>query len=142
MASVQRTIDLSVPADQAWDAVRDIGAVDRRLVPGVLTDARLEGDGDVRVVTFATGAVVHERVVDVDNVARRFVYTVVDSPFAFRHHQASMEVLPTGQANCRIVWTSDLLPDVLAGPVGDLMDQGADAMRRALQPEAEKINQS
>ena len=142
MASVQRTIDLSVPADQAWDAVRDIGAVDRRLVPGVLTDARLEDDGDVRVVTFATGAVVHERVVDVDNVARRFVYTVVDSPFAFRHHQASMEVLPTGQANCRIVWTSDLLPDELAGPVGDLMDQGADAMRHVLQPEAGRINQS
>jgi hypothetical protein len=132
MASVHRTIDLSVPADKAWDAVRDIGAVDRRLVPGVLTDARLEGDGDVRVVTFASGAVVRERVVDVDNDARRFVYTVVDSPFGFRHHQATMQVLPAGEAACRIVWTSDLLPDELAAPVGDLMDQGAAAMRQAL----------
>ena len=132
MASVQRTVDLSVPADKAWDAIRDVGAVDRRLVPGVLTDARLEGEGDVRVVTFATGAVVRERVVDVDNDARRFVYTVVDSPFGFRHHQAAMQVLPTGEASCRIIWTSDLLPDELAGPVGDLMDQGAEAMRKVL----------
>jgi hypothetical protein len=33
--------------------VRDVGAVHRRLVPGIVVDARL--DGDARVVTFANG---------------------------------------------------------------------------------------
>jgi hypothetical protein len=83
-------------------------------------------------VTFATGAVVREQVVDLDDRDRRFVYAVVDGALPFRHHQATMQVVATGDASSRIVWITDLLPDELADPVGQLMDQGADAIRRTL----------
>lgn len=133
MASVRKEFRLDVPADKAWDAVRDFTAVHERLVPGVLTDGRPDGDS-ARVVTFATGTVVREVLLGCDDAARRLAYAVVDSPFGFQHHNASIDVLadPDDPASCRIVWVTDLLPDELAGPVGDLMDAGAASMAQTL----------
>jgi len=132
MASVRREIQLQVPAEKVWDAVRDFGAVHERLVPGVLTDGRLEGDG-IRVVTFAHGSVVREELVTVDDEGRRLVYGVIDSPLGFRHHSASMQVVDDGDAGrCRLVWVSDVLPEEAAPMVGELMDLGTAAMARTL----------
>jgi len=39
-------------------------------------DTRLEGDS--RLVTFADGTVVRERIIDVDDRARRIAYSVVE----------------------------------------------------------------
>jgi carbon monoxide dehydrogenase subunit G len=126
MTSVRRDIQLAADPATVWDAVADVGAVHRRLCPGVLIDSRAAEGG--RVVTFAGGAEVRERVVDLDPVARRFVYTVVAGTLAFEHHQASMQVEPDG-AGSRLVWVSDLLPDELAPVVAGLMDRGVEAMR-------------
>src|SRR4051794_1614230 len=91
MASIQLDIDVATSPEAAWDAVRDFGAVHQRLVPGFLTDSRL--DGDDRLVTFFAGAVARERLVSVDDARRRLVYSVVDSPLGATHHQASVEVV-------------------------------------------------
>lgn len=69
MASIRKEIPLAAHPDAVWAAVRDFGAVHRRVFPGVLTDAHL--DGDARVVTFANGLVVRERLVAIDDDARR-----------------------------------------------------------------------
>lgn len=130
MASLRRELQVAVPAEKVWDAVRDFGAVHERLVPGVLTDARLDGP-DARVVTFATGAVVREVLVDVDDTARRLVYSVVESSFGFAHNSSSVQVIGDGDRST-LVWVIDLLPHDLAGPVGELMDQGTAAMARVL----------
>lgn len=133
MASVRKEFSVEAPADKAWDAVRDFTAVHERLVPGVLTEGRPDGDS-ARVVTFASGAVVREVLVGRDDAARRLAYSVVDSPFGFQHHNASIDVVADEDdpARCRIVWVTDLLPDELAGPVGDLMDAGATSMAQTL----------
>jgi polyketide cyclase/dehydrase/lipid transport protein len=72
MASIRQEIPLDVPADDVWDAVRDIGALHHRLVKGFVTDTKL--DGDARIVTFAHGMVVREVIVDLDDAARRLVW--------------------------------------------------------------------
>jgi carbon monoxide dehydrogenase subunit G len=128
MASVHREVQIEAPAEAVWDAVRDVGQAHRRLVPGVLTDVRLEPGA--RVVTFANGLQVRELVVSLDDERRRFAYTVVGGRAS--HHNASMQVLAEGPARCRLVWITDLLPDEVAAPVAALMDQGAAAMQRAL----------
>lgn len=131
MASVHREFEIEAPAERAWSAVRDIGGEDR-LFPGVVAASRR--DGDHRVVTFASGAVVRERIVSIDDDRRRLAYTLVDSPFATAHHQASLEIVPgAGDASrCRAVWVTDVLPDELAAPIGAVMDQGAAAMQASL----------
>ena len=128
MASIHKEIVIDAPAREVWDAVRDVGAVHRRLVPGVLTDARL--DGGARVVSFANGLVVRELIVSVDDERRRFAYAAVGGLAS--HHNASMQVFEAGAQRSRLVWITDVLPDALVGPIGALIEQGAAAMQRAL----------
>ena len=129
MASVRRKVLIDAPPEHVWAAVRDVGAAHERLVPGVLTDAYL--DGDSRVVTFASGAVVRELLVDLDDETRRFAYAVVDGLPGATHHHASMQVFAEGTGT-RLVWITDVLPDALAEPIAELVDLGASAMRRTL----------
>ena len=50
MASIRKEIVVDARPDDVWAALRDWGAVHRRLVPGFVTDTRL--DGPDRIVTF------------------------------------------------------------------------------------------
>jgi len=129
MASVHRTIDVDIPASDAWAAVRDVGATDR-LFPGVLTSCRLE-DG-VRTVTFANGLVARERIVDIDEGRRRLAYAVVGSE-RLLHHHASLEVVERSPGAARIVWIADFLPDAMRPAIEALTEQGAHAMKTALE---------
>src|SRR5438093_11058771 len=73
MASIRKEILLDARAEDVWDAVRDVGALHTRLVPGFVTDTRLEKGA--RIVTFANGMVVRELIVDLDDTARRLVWS-------------------------------------------------------------------
>ena len=126
MANVITTIDLAAEAGAVWDAVRDVGAAHRRLVPGVLTEVSLEA-GE-RTVRFANGLVVRERIVTIDDARRRFAYAAHGGRTRFHH--ASMQVEPTGSGRCRLTWTTDVLPDAAAPQVAALVELGAAAMRR------------
>ena len=129
MASIRKEIRLNVPPQDVWDAVRDVGAVHKRLCPGVLTDAHLEKDA--RVVTFANGLTIRELIVDLDDEARRFVWAAVGQPLT--HHNASMQVLEDGDQGSRLVWTTDILPNGIKGDIQALIDQGAIAIAQTLE---------
>ncbi len=134
MASIRKEILIEAHPENVWAAVRDVGAVHQRLVPGVLVDARL--DGDARVVTFASGAVARELLVDVDDEARRFAYAVVEGPLRATHHNASMQVFANGEGRSRLVWITDVLPNDLAASISTLVEQGSAAMKQTLEKEA------
>ena len=112
-----------------WAAIRDVGAIHERLAPGFVTDTRL--DGDARVVTFANGMVVRERIVTLDDGARRLAYAAVGGRST--HHNASFQVFAEGPERTRLVWIADLLPDEAAGPVGEMMEAGARVMKQTLE---------
>ena len=129
MASIRQEIQVAAPAEKIWDAVRDVGQIHRRLVPGFVTDCQL--DGDTRVITFANGMVARERIVTVDEAARRIAYAA--SADGLTHHNASFEVLSEGPRRTRVIWIADLLPDDMAGAIGAMMDEGSRAMKRTLE---------
>jgi carbon monoxide dehydrogenase subunit G len=126
MASIRNEIPLGARAEDVWDAVRDIGALHTRLVPGFVVDTKLEPDA--RIVTFANGMVVRELIVDLDDKARRLVWSAVGG--RLRHHNASAQVFAEGDARSRLVWIADLLPDELAGDIRGMIEQGALAMQK------------
>jgi carbon monoxide dehydrogenase subunit G len=127
MATLRETLNLHAPAAAVWDAVRDVGEVHRRLVPGFVTDARLEQGA--RVVTFANGTTAREEIVSVDDDSRRLVYAIPRGQFL--HYQGTVDVEDDG-AGSRLVWTVDLLPDEHAEGIRAMMRQGADVMRATL----------
>jgi len=129
MASIRKEILIDAPAEKVWDAVRDVGAVHRRLVPGFVVDTRLE-DG-ARVVTFANGLVARELIVGVDDEARRLVWAVVGSR-RLTHHNGSMQVFAEADAQSRVVWIADLLPHEVAPDIAGLMEQGLAVMKKTL----------
>ena len=132
MASIRKELIVDAPADHVWAALRDIGQVHTRLAREFVIDTRL--DGDSRLVTFANGEVVRERIVDIDERARRLAYAVVD--WRTTHHNASFQVTPDGDGRSRLTWITDLLPDSLAGLVGGFVDQGCVAIKRTLETSA------
>lgn len=129
MASIVREVRIACSAARAWDALRDVGALHTRLVPGFVTDTTL--DGDDRIVTFGNGMVARERIVTVDDEARRVVWSVVGAPFT--HHNASAQVFPDGDNGCRFVWIADLLPNEIAGAIAAMIEQGIGVVRTTLE---------
>jgi len=135
MASISKDIVIDAPAGHVWDAIRDIGAIHTRLAQGFVLDTRL--DGDARVVTFAGGTVVRERIIDVDDRRRRLAYSIIEGRPTY--HRASFQVYADGEHRSRVVWLADLLPDDLAGPIGSMMEQGCAAMKRTLETSSAEI---
>jgi len=129
MASIRKELLLDASPEHVWDAVRDVGAVHKRLGPGFLLDAHW--DGGARVVTFFNGVVVREPLVTLDDVERRLVYSATGG--MSRHYNAVMEVFPDGDDRSRLVWTIDLLPNELAPTVDGLAEKACEAMKRTLE---------
>ena len=135
MASIHIERLIEAPADQVWDVIRDVGALHTRLVPGFVTDTRLEDDA--RIVTFGNGMVARERLVDLDDGRRRLAYGVQGEPF--EHHHATNQVFDDGEGRCRFVWIADLRPDALAEMVEAMMNQGADVLRATMERAARTV---
>jgi hypothetical protein len=128
MASIRRSIEIAVAPDVAWDALRDVGAVHTRLAQGFVVDCRLEGD--VRQVTFANGVTIPERIVAVDEEARRVVWTIAQAPY--EHHNGAATVEPSGDGT-RFTWVADVLPDTVAPGYADAMERGLQAIKETLE---------
>lgn len=127
MASITKRITLNASAEQVWDAVRDFGAVHKRLVPGFVLETEMDGD-DTRIVTFANGTVARELLVDCNDDAKRLVYAVISERIT--QHSASVQVFITGENQSELVWIVDVLPHEIAPYIANQMDAAAVAMTR------------
>ena len=129
MASIRREIRIDLPPENVWDAVRDVGNIHKRLVPGFVADCRMEGN-EARIVTFANGMVVKEVIVDLDDSSRRLCWSAKSERLT--HHNASMQIFPDG-AGTKAVWIADLLPNEAAPAIGAMIEQGMGAMKKRLE---------
>ena len=128
MASIHKDIPIDARPEDVWAAVRDFGAVHRRLAPGFVTDTRL--DGDARIVTFHNGTLARELLVDCDDARRRLVYAIVGE--RAKHYSASVQVTADGEARTRMTWIVDVLPNEIAPYIAGQMDLAVLAMQKTL----------
>ena len=134
MASIHKEIRIDAPPDEVWSALRDWANLHERLVPGFVVDVRL--DGDDRIVTFFNGAVLREVLVDLDDNARRLVWSAVDGPYT--HHSGAAQVHETGDGGTRFVWIADLLPNELAERTSEFMEHGIGVIKQTMERNAER----
>lgn len=125
MASIRKEVRIDAPVDKVWDALRDVGALHTRLVPGFVTDTRMEGNA--RVVTFGNGMTAREDIVSIDDTRRRVIWAIVGQKF--HHYQGTATVEP-GDPGSRFIWTVDLLPDDLAPAVEAMMSAGIAVIKK------------
>ena len=129
VATITKEIEINRPKEFIWDAIRDVGAIHKRLVSGFVVDCRL--DGDWRTVTFANGMVARELIVDVDARTCRHSWSARSSHLT--HHNASVQVFSTAPDRSRIVWIADLMPSEIAPAIAEMIQQGLNAMKKTLE---------
>jgi carbon monoxide dehydrogenase subunit G len=128
MASIRKEIETRARPEDAWAAIRDIGALHTRLVPGFVVATRLEGDA--RIVTFGNGMEVREPIVDVNDEAKRLVWSAEGA--GLTHYNASVQVFAGPGNGSRVVWIADLLPHDMKGPIEAMIEQGMTVMKKTL----------
>jgi len=133
MASIRKEIRIDAPVDHVWDALRDIGALHTRLVPGFVKDTRLEGN--TRVVTFGNDMVAREEILSVDATQRRVAWAIVGQQF--RHYNGAAWVEPDPKGGSRFIWTTDLLPNELAAQVDQMMTAGVAVVKQTMEGSAQ-----
>jgi polyketide cyclase/dehydrase/lipid transport protein len=128
MASVRREIMTKARIDDVWSAIRDVGALHTRLVPGFVTDTKLEGA--VRIVTFGNGMVVREPIVTVDDQEMRLVWSAEGG--ITKHYNASVQVSAKDDGSSKVVWIADFLPDSVTIAISSAIDTGMTVMKKTL----------
>jgi len=130
MATIRHQIDIAVSAARVWDAARDITALHTRLVPGFVTATRILPDNEVptRRVTFASGAVLDEKIITIDDDRRRLVWSIQ----GVEHHNGALEIVDTG-GGARVIWTADVLPAELADRFSPLMAEALRIMKKTFE---------
>ena len=128
MGHVHKELTIAANPDAVWNAIRDTGRIHDRLARGFVVETTL--DGDTRTVTFANGFVAKERIIDLNDGARRIAYSA-SSP-RLSHHHASIQAFPDA-AGSRVVWIADLLPDEAVRTVESMMNDGCAAMKATLE---------
>jgi Polyketide cyclase / dehydrase and lipid transport len=128
MGTIRSELKTAAKASDVWSAVRDIGALHTRLVPGFVVDTKLEPGA--RVVTFVNGVTLREPIVSLDDEARRLAWTHEGG--RARHYNCVLQVseLPDGATS--VVWTADFLPDDIHDYLSRAIEAGMAAMQRAL----------
>src|SRR5277367_4941044 len=128
MATIRSELKTRAPAGDVWSAIRDIGALHTRLVPGFVTDTKLEPGA--RVVTFVNGMVLREPIVTLDDEARRLVWTTEGGRAS--HYNAAVQVIELADGLTSVVWTADFLPDDISGFMSQAIQAGMAAMQQSV----------
>ena len=130
MPAIHHQIHIMRPPETVWDAVRDVGALHSRLVPGFVTATEmLTGvPTPTRRVTFANGAVADEVIVDNDDERRRLAWSIK----SVEHHNGVMTVLDA-EGGALVTWTADVLPADLVDRFSPMMALGLATMKAHLE---------
>lgn len=128
MASIRKEIITRARPEDVWAALRDVGALHTRLVPGFVVDTKL--DGDTRVVTFGNGMVVREPILEINDATKRVAWAAVGDQFT--HYNASAQVFAQPDGSAKVVWLADVLPHEAGTAVDQMMRQGAKVMKDTL----------
>ncbi|WP_433656278.1 SRPBCC family protein [Nocardia sp. CA-128927] len=130
MASVKKELIIEVPVENIWAIIRDFAAGPVRMAPGYAVDSKLVGP-DTRVVDFANGSNLRERLVTIDDDDRRFVYSIIGGSVTPEHNNATMQVFPHGDGHSRFVWIHDVLPAEVAEAFSAGMDEGLRSFKQS-----------
>jgi hypothetical protein len=89
-------------------------------------------DGEDRIVTFFNGSVLRERLVELNDDARRLVWSIADARLD-THHKASAQVFADGGDRSLFVWVADFVPNELVDRVASLMEHALGVIKRTLE---------
>jgi hypothetical protein len=133
------TKKMNVPADRAWDAIRQFGRLDVWFPS--MADCRIEGNGvgAVRHLTLDGGlGEITDHLLAVADDERRLTYERTESPFPVASYVGNVEVFASFDSLAVVVWTIDFeseeeASELVAALLNDAIAAGLDGMELDLQ---------
>ena len=107
---------LPFPIDKVWAILSDVDRCD--WVPGV---EAITLEGDVRTFVMAGIGEVQERIIRLDHLTHCLQYSAIRTPSGVDHHLATMQLESIGDAQTRLVWTTEIAPDHFAPAIEPAM---------------------
>lgn len=108
VASLRHERRMAATADVVWDIVRRPESIPEWF-PGIIS---CTVEGDVRVITTATGMQIPEKIMTIDSKLRRFAYRITAPLYTF--HLGVIDVIEIGQFDSLCVYSTTAEPDTLA----------------------------
>jgi len=102
MNNVFVSFHMNQPAGRVWDLIGDPA----RIAEWHPALARSPREGDLRTCVLPDGVAIRERIEEEDAAARRYRYTMVESPFPVANYVATLQVKEDGPARCVVEWYS------------------------------------
>ncbi len=135
MGSVQKSIEIQASPEQVWDLVGDTGGISA-WVPA-LAQSETTDDGLTRSCTMQDGTKFYEDILNQDDDARLYEYTVRDGVMPMTGFRGSIKVEESG-AGSRILWNADFtaagIPEEEAvGMIGGIYDRGLEMAKQKLE---------
>jgi uncharacterized protein YndB with AHSA1/START domain len=123
-ANASQTID--VPPDAVWAVIAQGGDVHRWFGAAITTCELIgEGEGAARQCTMANGALLKERILEVDHDARRFRYAVDEHLLPASDVIATITVTEANDGKTTVSWGADY---AAAPGQDDLMQETLEAL--------------
>ena len=129
MATIHKEIAIERSKEIVWDAIRDVGAIHKRLVPGFVVDCELEGEWRTVSLQMAW-SYGNSSSLSMKKTAAH-AWSARGAPLT--HHNASVQVFPDSDEKCRVVWIADLMPDEVAEAIAEMIEQGLSRMKQTLE---------
>lgn len=127
LGSIRHQIRIARSADDVWQRVRDAAGL-HTWFPG-LTGCDVEGA--VRVIHLGSGMSMPEEILVNDDVQRRFQYRIT-API-FRHHRGTIDVIPLGEEECLVVYSTEADPRTMALTIGGGTAGALDELKRQME---------
>lgn len=108
MAKVSMSTNLNVSADEVWKMIGGFNAL-----PDwhpAIERSELTQEGQTRTLSLAGGGTIVEKLEKVDDGARTYSYSIIDSPLPVANYTATITVSGEGD-NSTIEWSSEFNAD-------------------------------
>lgn len=125
---------VDVPAQHLWATIAQGGGVDKWF-GAVITSCELKGNGQgaQRFCTMADGAELEERILEIDNDKKRFVYAIDKHPLPATDFIAALEIADIGDGQSKVTWSAKFNADnqngvMVEGMLAVLYEQGIQSL--------------
>ena len=111
MTAVREEGQLGAAIDEVWKVVGDFGGFVEAM--GVPVEVSGDGVGATRTITLGPSPTV-ERLEELDNDAKRLVYSMVEGPLPLENYVATMHLSAIDSGRTRLEWSSTFDPGAMA----------------------------
>jgi hypothetical protein len=106
--TVNVTKIIALNSDKAWQAIAQIGGLERWFPVITACQVLDSGVGAMRIMTLTRGEKIIDRIESIDHHTRRFQYNRIKSPFPVNRYLGTVDICKIGPDSSEIAWTVEI----------------------------------